>query len=286
MSILRLLNEHMYYIRAFVESLYNKNWIVSQRKQLTKAMVYTAILAAIFSLFAVITFGRVVQKELRPELTNILNDIPAFQAQLTDGVLTVENLPQPYQQESITEQESAIFYIDTSPSTTIDVLGITDGYDFAVVIDEEQFQVIQSDGTVDGYFFRESKDDLQLTDTEVKEFVESFVFGKLFVGISVLAFLIMTVVLTIGVLIWTLAFSLLIALIAKIMKLPILYLDIVTMGLFARTILFILDLFRLLPIYSEQVAALLPTIDIVLWIVIMVVVLLQYKQTIQADGME
>ncbi|MFA6427043.1 MAG: DUF1189 family protein [Candidatus Magasanikbacteria bacterium] len=223
----------MFYLKAFLKSLYDFSWLRAQRNNGRQAANYVILFILLLSVGYAIYSAIIIPRRVSDVRNEIVNNIPAFHVQVKDGVANVTQLEQPYIFES--EEKSVKIIVDTVSSTTepIDAYIDTstqDGVLFASnrleFYDREQHQ------TKVQYFS-------EMPNFEIgKQSVISWIDGTLMnkTGIFVLALVAWFFILGIGKLVYLLVVSVIVLLVAYFGKWDEWkFGSIYTLGLFALT---------------------------------------------------
>ncbi|MFA7244626.1 MAG: DUF1189 family protein [Candidatus Magasanikbacteria bacterium] len=104
----------MYYLKAFINSFYNFNWLSNQKNEGKKAANYIVLFILMISFVSAIFLTNVVPVKLRDLRSEILKSVPEFTANIQDNNLVVTDLEQPY----VFEDDELILRIDTTVSST------------------------------------------------------------------------------------------------------------------------------------------------------------------------
>jgi len=112
----------MFYIRAFIKSLYNIAWLKNQKTDLKRATNYIILFVLALAIGYAGYFTYVIPRELSDIRDQIIQYVPDFHAELKDGELSVADLEQPYYFTTQTSEGNISFLIDTI-STSTEMLG-------------------------------------------------------------------------------------------------------------------------------------------------------------------
>lgn len=98
-------------LRAFLNSLYNQEWLKKQRSHAGKAWSYFALFLFAFSLVVSVPVAIGVRYGFVSLQNDFVAKLPDFKATLSSGALSVENLPQPFVYNI--EQDDFVLVVDT-----------------------------------------------------------------------------------------------------------------------------------------------------------------------------
>ncbi|MBD3311568.1 MAG: DUF1189 domain-containing protein [Candidatus Magasanikbacteria bacterium] len=103
----------MYYLKAFVNSLFNFAWIRERRKDMGKAGAYFIFFVLFVSLLYSVFFAWKIPQAVKGLHEGVINQVPDFSLQIEDGRLNVDKLEQPFVLESREGDEDFLLVVDT-----------------------------------------------------------------------------------------------------------------------------------------------------------------------------
>jgi len=103
----------MYYLKAFLNSFYKFDWLHAQADNSKKAANYVILLILLLSFVTSVFLSTIVPNKLRDLRNEVLSKVPAFEATLVNGSLSVTQLEQPF----LYEDAEMSFGVNTNTST-------------------------------------------------------------------------------------------------------------------------------------------------------------------------
>ncbi|PLX26198.1 hypothetical protein C0581_05340, partial [Candidatus Parcubacteria bacterium] len=111
----------MYYLKAFINSFYNIEWLRKQKTEGKKSANYIILFVLLFSVIYAGYFANRIPEELVQVRDEVFEQVPDFTVDLVDGKLQVSDLEQPFVFENSIEGESFNLIVDTVNTTTLSV---------------------------------------------------------------------------------------------------------------------------------------------------------------------
>jgi len=103
----------MFYLKAFLNSFYNFEWLHIQVDNSKKAANYVILLILLLSFVTSAFLSTIVPNKLRDSRNDVLSKVPVFEATLVNGSLSVTQLEQPF----LYEDAEMFFGVNTNTST-------------------------------------------------------------------------------------------------------------------------------------------------------------------------
>lgn len=108
-----------YYLHALYKSFTEPAWLAQQYRQTGKASKFFVLTVLVLSLLFAFRVTYIEIATVVPAFQDtIVNDVPDFNATVSNGVVTITELPQPYVQYVEHEGESMVFVVDTVSTST------------------------------------------------------------------------------------------------------------------------------------------------------------------------
>lgn len=120
----------MYYLKAFINSFYNFEWLRAQANNGKKAANYIVLFILFLSLVSALFLAIMTPKMLREVRDEIFSQVPDFTASMENNILTVTDIDQPF----VFEDEEVILRLDTTSSST--------DFDFASFVSGKSADVV------------------------------------------------------------------------------------------------------------------------------------------------
>jgi hypothetical protein len=255
----------MFYLKAFISSLYNIEWLGAQKKQTAKGFAYVVLLMLVLSGAYSLYLVREIPNVITEGVTYLKTEVPDMSATVTDGSLTIDGVEQPY----IFEGDDFLLYLDAREDSVVVLEDVVDlDTKDALVLTNRTFMVHQQGSKTETHYIK---------DLPNFTFTKADVIGlgeKVALGLPAFVFFLLWFVLFLGFGIWKIIQLLFVSFLAwgvsKIAKKKWLFEEIYTVGLFAITLPTIL-LFILSTFFDVQI----PYAHTLLVLAILSVVILQ-----------
>ncbi len=226
----------MFYLSAFIKSIYDINWLRSQKhngkQSATYIILLILILSSAFSFFALNRVQNIVA-EFR---SDFIEQLPDFEVSVENGEMSVSGVELPFSYEFRDEDYDLLLYVDTTTSS-IDIADIASEDSNVLLFTKEEMIIYdgetQSQQVQD---FDEIPEEATLTSiskVNILEWIDSFMNRDMTIFMVILV--VIFVLLGIGKLIYLLILTLIVNIIQKIAKKQYRYGELFTMGLFAIT---------------------------------------------------
>jgi hypothetical protein len=124
----------MQFFRSLYNSLFNVEWLRSRFLFVGSAWAYFFLLSLFLCIFSLIPIAVGVPGALREVRTAIETKVPDFQAEVTDGELTVTGVANPFTVTTDQDGKTFTFYMDTVATSTYDVAELLQSPDGGVVL--------------------------------------------------------------------------------------------------------------------------------------------------------
>ena len=233
----------MWFLKSLYRSLYDITWLREQRAvHVGKALGFFTLVILVVSLFR---FGPIafflVPRGLDKAVVAVA-EIPDFTAQVQDGKLQVENLPQPFSYLVDGEKSDLLIYIDTVSTSTPAVEDLAKGKENTGVVlitrDDAMFYDPDSQHT-EAETYADLPNGTSLSKTEVVNLVNKVHGARAWISVAlqVFAFIVQWIFEIMSVLFW----SLVVWIVARFRKNGWGYGEVVQVALFAITLPLILN---------------------------------------------
>jgi len=116
----------MFYLNAFVQSLYNIEWLGNQKKQIAKGFAYVVLLALVLSGVYSLYLMREIPNMVREGMTYLETEIPEVTATVAAGKLSIEGLDQPFSTTFEDDGQTFLIYIDTQAAESVALADVVD----------------------------------------------------------------------------------------------------------------------------------------------------------------
>jgi len=233
----------MWFLESIYKSFYDHKWLSAQKHKTGKAFGYFFLFVLLAS---VLTFAPLTVKfsKLLNQGQDILqNNVPDFTAEIKDNNLMVTGLEQPFVQETSYEGEKVIVVVDTVSSTTVpsikDYRKSSDNY--VLLVTKDQFAFYDAgEKKTEIYEFSDIGEDFSFTKNNIVDFINKFGGSIRYLLIFLFLFFAYLTV-AVGKLIYIIFWSLLLFLLASIVKNGWKYQEIFIISLFAITLPTLVD---------------------------------------------
>jgi maltodextrin utilization protein YvdJ len=226
----------MFYLKAFINSLYNLSWLKAQKNNGKQAANYIVLFIILLSAVYAGYFSYIIPNTLRSFSNEVFEQVPDFKAEFNEGALHVDNVDQPYIFEG--EDDSATFKVvlDTISTSTLNIEDFVDEDDAYTILITSEKMIVQDNSasktTIQSFVDAEN---MSFTKQDVQTVVDSFLNNTLLIFVLLLIF--WFVVFAFGRVVYLLFLSLLVYLIAKFFKSgEWKFSQVYTVGLFALTL--------------------------------------------------
>ncbi len=108
-----------YYFQALYKSFTDPAWLARQSREAGKSSIFFVLMLLVLSLLVAVRIAYIEIPRAVPPLRETLDrELPDFTAHLSDGTLSVTDLPQPYVRYFEYENENMVIVVDTTTNTT------------------------------------------------------------------------------------------------------------------------------------------------------------------------
>lgn len=224
-----------FYLQAFLKSLYDIEWLRGQKKNGKQSATYVVllilVLSVVFSVFVIFQLGH-LGDQFKSE---ILAEVPEFELQVEDAILSVEGIEQPYIFDIEDDSDNPfVLYVDTvtTSSLTVDNLGLEEETNIMLVTRDKMTIYDMETGSTQINDYREIPNRV-LNKAEIQSWFESILSKKVTIFFFVL--IATFVVLGIGKMVYLLILTLIAHIVQQIAKKGYTFGELFTIGLFAIT---------------------------------------------------
>ncbi len=228
----------MWFFTTLYHSLFDIEWLRSMRSNSKAAWGYASIFIGIIAIIHILPMVLfLLPRGLHDVESALQSEVPEFTAEVKNGVLSVNNLPQPFIREEVSDDITLRLVIDTVTTTPLTVQSFIKEKDRDMVILVTRSAVSLydgSDGTTDVEPISGSPDsvftkaDLVAMFAKIKQLGVPFIQVMVTVGFTLLSYVLK--------LMYLLILTLIMYVIVRFRKLSWSYRELLTVGLFALTL--------------------------------------------------